>query len=796
MNAWAVPGYREERELGAGGAGRVVLATYTGTGAHVAIKYLSERLRHDPAFLAGFRAEARVMVELNDPNIVRLYEYIETMAGAAIVMELVDGVSLRRLLAEHGSTSPEAALVVLKGSLAGMSTAHSMGIVHRDYKPENVLVQADGTTKLTDFGIFARAGETGQRAGTPPYMAPEQWDGSPAGPATDVYAAACVFFECLTGHRPYRADHELALKHQHQTAPIPVLEVPGSVRELIARGLAKNPGDRPPTARSFVAELEMAAISAYGPEWEQRGRRHLAELATLLALLFPLADPPPLQVGTSLARTRLGQRRRGRAPHVKPRLAIGAGVLSVAVVVAAVLSANRGSTELGGTTTLTTPERSHVAAQPPPKAPKVKATAKPSKTPGAGLPAIATRGPAADSAKSPPRSPAGHTPATSSATKTTTPPTTKPPTTAPPTTAPPTTQPPTTAPPVLAVNDLRIADFDGNRAAIAVVTTTPQQVLLSVRFAQGSSPDRLTEGPAQTVPLTGRTRYVAFQTAGFSPPECGQTVYRQVTVSTTPRAPGRERSRTIKVQGPECPPPTVKSLSIGSWDGRRGLVDVETDGAGPVVLTARFSRKDAEVGGKVLDSATRTLSGRTRYDNVALAGDLGQVACGKVGFFIIQVTSEPAAPAQPVTKGIRIPGPKCEPPVIRILSWNGNSVRVRIRTSTVDPVTVSASFLQKVTNNGDTTRHTDAGAVDVAGATSYVRTLSTGFASPKCGDADSRTVTVITSPASSNGAQFRSVTLTTTPCAPPPSDPPSDPPSNPPSDGGGTRDGVPSSQPG
>ncbi len=287
MNAWSVPGYREERVLGSGGSGRVVLATYSGTGAHVAIKYLSDELRADPRFLAAFREEARTMVEIGDPNVVRFYEYVESPLGAAIVMELVDGVSLRKILHENGSTSPEAALVVLKGSLLGLSAAHAGGIVHRDYKPENVLVQADGFSKLADFGIATPTGQPGLPSGTPPYMAPEQWNGAPASPATDVYAATCVFFECLTGRKPYHADHPAALRHQHQTAPIPVDAVPGSVRSLVARGLAKNPADRPPTARLFVVELERAAAAAYGPDWEDRGRRHLAELAALLALFFP-----------------------------------------------------------------------------------------------------------------------------------------------------------------------------------------------------------------------------------------------------------------------------------------------------------------------------------------------------------------------------------------------------------------------------------------------------------------------------------------------------------------------------
>ena len=99
-------------------------------------------------------------------------------------MEAVDGVSLRELLREHGSTGPEAALAVLKGSLSGLAAAHHTGLVHRDYKPENVLVQADGTSKLVDFGIAVQAGEIDRPAGTPPYMAPEQWTGGPPSPAT------------------------------------------------------------------------------------------------------------------------------------------------------------------------------------------------------------------------------------------------------------------------------------------------------------------------------------------------------------------------------------------------------------------------------------------------------------------------------------------------------------------------------------------------------------------------------------------------------------------------------------
>ncbi|MFI6507010.1 serine/threonine-protein kinase [Streptosporangium sp. NPDC050855] len=305
-SAWRVPGYTEIRELGAGATGRVVMARHDADGVMVAIKYLSEELRSDVGFVARFRHEARVLNTLTSPHSVRLYDYVETGEGAAIVMELVDGVALRALLRSEGPTGPEAALVVLKGSLLGLAAAHSARVVHRDFKPENVMVEADGASKLVDFGIAVRSGDDDLPAGTPPYMAPEQWMGGPAGPATDVYAATVVFFECLTGTRPYRATNIAALARQHQTAPPPIEEVPAGLRGLVERGLAKHPADRPPTAAAFLTELEAVAAESYGPDWQERGRHRLAAMAGLLAALFPLDAPPPPGADSSLAMTELG----------------------------------------------------------------------------------------------------------------------------------------------------------------------------------------------------------------------------------------------------------------------------------------------------------------------------------------------------------------------------------------------------------------------------------------------------------------------------------------------------------
>ncbi|MET7333825.1 protein kinase [Nonomuraea sp. NPDC005650] len=334
---WGVPGYTEVRELGSGAAGRVVLARRDYDGAEVAIKYLNDELKSDVGFVARFRHEARLLGTLQSQFHARLIDYVESGRGAAIVMELINGVSLREILRSEGPTGPEAALTVLKGSLQGLASAHAIGVVHRDFKPENVMVQGDGTSKLVDFGIAVRAGEGASAAGTPPYMAPEQWSGSPPGPATDVYAATVVFFECLTGTRPFRAPNIAALARQHQSSPPPVEEVPAQLRSLVERGLAKDPAHRPMSADAFLIELEAVAAEGYGPDWEERGRRRLAALAGLLVVLFPTALDEPAQTQTSLAETRFGDRS-GVLGKLPAKIAIGATAVGVLVAVAVVIA--------------------------------------------------------------------------------------------------------------------------------------------------------------------------------------------------------------------------------------------------------------------------------------------------------------------------------------------------------------------------------------------------------------------------------------------------------------------------
>ncbi|MGI5274031.1 protein kinase domain-containing protein [Nonomuraea sp. CA-218870] len=361
---WGVPGYTEVRELGSGAAGRVVLATRDHDGAEVAVKYLSDRLRDDVSFVARFRQEARVLGAMRSPHNARLIDYVEHGDGAAIVMELVNGVSLRELLRSEGPTGPEAALTVLKGSLRGLAAAHAMGIVHRDYKPENVIVQGDGASKLVDFGIAAPVGVGAGAAGTPPYMAPEQWSSAPASPSTDVYAATVVFFECLTGARPYRATNLAALARQHQATPPPVEEVPPALQGLVERGLAKHAADRPESAEAFLTELESVAREAYGDDWEERGRRRLSSLAGLLLLLWPMPPEAPAEAVTTLAETRFGGPGK-LLSKVSAKAAITTACVGVAIAVAVVLvNPWKGETALRAQTSTATPTPSVSAAEP------------------------------------------------------------------------------------------------------------------------------------------------------------------------------------------------------------------------------------------------------------------------------------------------------------------------------------------------------------------------------------------------------------------------------------------------
>ncbi|MFE0352633.1 serine/threonine-protein kinase [Streptomyces nigra] len=534
---WEVPGYTGSLELGSGASGRVVLAVHEETGVPVAVKYLSESLRTRPGFVHDFRAEARLLGGLESPYVTGLYEYVESPQGAAIVMELVDGVSLRTLLTRQGPLTPEAALVVLKGSLLGLADAHQVGVVHRDYKPENVLVLPDGTSKLVDFGIAVDAGTDGGVAGTPSYMAPEQWTGAPASPAADVYAATATFFECLTGHKPFAGDNIAELALRHVEAPVPAEEAPEPVRDLVRRGLAKDPEQRPARAAEFVRELEAAAGAGYGPDWEQRGRGRLAALVALLPLLLPSARDGA-RTTTDSARTVLGP-----APGPGPVRAWLPGRAGMLASAAAVL--------LGVLLTYGVPFAPDEAARD-----TAQAVATSSSGPGVSAPESATPSTSASpsgspsSSSSPDASPTTATPTDgTSATASAFPAGAG--TTAPAgtggTTAPPTGTPPTepTAP---AVKDVALSGFTqtGPMTATATVVVTTDgtgPVSVTVSWSTGNLPGvpGAADGAAQTFTRSGATQYTIPVDHTFQNRGC----YWTVQATTDPAAAGGTASQQL-----------------------------------------------------------------------------------------------------------------------------------------------------------------------------------------------------------------------------------------------------------
>jgi serine/threonine-protein kinase len=311
---WGVRGYTEVRQLGGGATGTVVLATAP-TGDLVAIKYLAPGLVADPVFRDAFRGEARRLAGLRSPHLVQLYDYVETDDGAAVVMRLVEGTSLRATLTEHGAVPPESALAVLKGALLGLRDAHGAEVLHRDLRPANVLVALDGHIELADVGIAGRAGPS-------TYLAPEQRSGGSASPSGDLYAAVATFVECLLGRPPGPPDGE----------PSEYGELPEPVRELVRRVLTEDPAARPADAGALLDELERAASAAYGEGWEARGT---AELGRRAALLAPPLIPDPTPASTPPE----APAPRGPASGGPPRAPARSGRLSAGLVVAGVAAA-------------------------------------------------------------------------------------------------------------------------------------------------------------------------------------------------------------------------------------------------------------------------------------------------------------------------------------------------------------------------------------------------------------------------------------------------------------------------
>ena len=254
-------------------------------GREVAAKVMHEQYVHDEVFRERFRREARAMAQLSHPNLVNVYDFSASGGEVFLIMELITGGTLRELLAERGPMPPHAATAVMRGMLTGLSVAHAKGMVHRDIKPDNVLIDTSSRVKLSDFGLVRAAAETTQSTdqivGTVAYLSPEQVDGGALTAASDVYSAGIVLFELLTGRTPFSGDTPLAHAYARLRSDVPapsslIAGVPKLFDELVATATARNPHDRFHDAAEFLAALDDVASELRLPSYTVPAPRNSA----------------------------------------------------------------------------------------------------------------------------------------------------------------------------------------------------------------------------------------------------------------------------------------------------------------------------------------------------------------------------------------------------------------------------------------------------------------------------------------------------------------------------------------
>jgi len=271
--------YDLEEVVGSGGMSAVYRARDTLLERNVALKILHQQYTDDDEYVARFRREARTVAQLSHPNIVTVIDRGEDEGRQFIVFEYVDGENLKELLERSGPLPVRRAVELSVQIAHGLAFAHRHGLVHRDVKPQNVLLNGDGEAKVTDFGIARSLDvehgvtQTGTVLGTSAYIAPEQASGRPVGPHTDVYSLGVVLYELLTGEVPFPGENFVAVAMKHINEPPPSLveqrpDVPLRLAAAVDRALEKDPRHRFPSMDDFAAELEACLKELGNPDAE------------------------------------------------------------------------------------------------------------------------------------------------------------------------------------------------------------------------------------------------------------------------------------------------------------------------------------------------------------------------------------------------------------------------------------------------------------------------------------------------------------------------------------------------
>ena len=305
--------YRVDAKIATGGMSTVYRGLDVRLDRPVALKVMDARYSGDSQFLTRFQREARAVARLKDPGLVAVYDQGLDGSHPFLVMELVEGGTLRELLRERGPMPPHAAAAVLRPVLGGLATAHRAGLVHRDVKPENVLISDDGEVKLVDFGLVRAVAEAGITStsvilGTAAYLSPEQVSSGAADARSDVYAVGILAYELITGTTPFTGDNPLTVAYQRMDHDVPlpstvISGVPRQFDEFIARATARAADQRFADAEEMAEDLDAIAQELALPKFRVPAPTNSAQHAAATAFHSrptddyraapPTSAPPP-----------------------------------------------------------------------------------------------------------------------------------------------------------------------------------------------------------------------------------------------------------------------------------------------------------------------------------------------------------------------------------------------------------------------------------------------------------------------------------------------------------------------
>ena len=313
-----VAGYRIEARVGRGGMGVVYRAHHINLERRAAIKIIAPELAGTEGFRERFNREARIAAALQHPNVVTVYDAGEVDGLLYLAMQYIDGSDLAAVLRAQGRLRPYRAIDVCRQVAAALDAAHGLGLIHRDVKPANVLIEGR-TAFLTDFGLTKRMGSdpagltrAGDVVGTIHYVAPEQIEGGPVDARSDLYSLGCLLFHCLSGEVPFARDSEVAVIYAHLSEPPPRLsairpDLPEGLDAVIGKALEKAPERRFATGADLLSAAR-AVIDAAGPLADTVAPRPVPALGD--------ASDVPTSVGLAVPRARL---RAGAGARAGPR---------------------------------------------------------------------------------------------------------------------------------------------------------------------------------------------------------------------------------------------------------------------------------------------------------------------------------------------------------------------------------------------------------------------------------------------------------------------------------------------